>query len=343
MFYCDPCARLRRWPESWHRSQGRCETCGQTAVCNDVPFSELPPLMDICGRPYTLDRLRAEAVAAPTPDTRSDLTEGPPRVKNLSSTSWEQRYRQLTLGEVIARLELEDPGRRLADGFANPHSYRGYYDQLAFEPASAVLVDDMLGAARSALGSTYQGWKGGDYMMTADTDCWIAVEGLSAGGWITGVVLDTMLGESVKKRDLRRQLADANQRADGLAKAVNDALDSTLTDAARIAELEAELESMRKSWRPIPISHQWEPRDGRCRFCDDPRGHERHAGVHGLASTPHIPLLPPIDQFFPRNPAYAAPEVWEEIDEMKRVQAEGDPGPRTPAEEHAMEQLEREG
>jgi hypothetical protein len=173
-------------------------------------------------------------------------------VKNLSSTSWEQRYRQLTLGEVIARLELEDPGRRLADGFANPHSYRGYYDQLAFEPASAVLVDDMLGAARSALGSTYQGWKGGDYMMTADTDCWIAVEGLSAGGWITGVVLDTMLGESVKKRDLRRQLADANQRADELAKAVNDALDSTLTDAARIAELEAELESMRKSWRPIP-------------------------------------------------------------------------------------------
>lgn len=42
MFYCDPCARLRVWPRTPYKSHGRCEMCGEVAVCNDLPSSLLP-------------------------------------------------------------------------------------------------------------------------------------------------------------------------------------------------------------------------------------------------------------------------------------------------------------
>lgn len=83
----------------------------------------------------------------------------------------------MTLDELIAALEAEDPSRVLPDGFTNPHSYRGFYDELAFEPASNVRIGNMLADARSALGTTYQGWKGGDFTMSGWTDCWLASEG----------------------------------------------------------------------------------------------------------------------------------------------------------------------
>ena len=42
MFYCDPCAEPQGWPQSFMKSKGRCEICGTTAVCNDVPSAQLP-------------------------------------------------------------------------------------------------------------------------------------------------------------------------------------------------------------------------------------------------------------------------------------------------------------
>lgn len=92
----------------------------------------------------------------------------------------------MTLGELIEFLEKQDTALLLPEGFANPHSYRGYYDELAFEPAQNVTVGSMLDAAKSALGTTYEGWKGGEYTMQAYTDCWLASrgdtgEGLGAG------------------------------------------------------------------------------------------------------------------------------------------------------------------
>lgn len=61
----------------------------------------------------------------------------------------------MTLDELIAALDAADPDLVLPDGFTNPHSYRGYYEQLAFEPAQDVRVADMLADAREALGTTY--------------------------------------------------------------------------------------------------------------------------------------------------------------------------------------------
>ena len=83
----------------------------------------------------------------------------------------------LSLKEVIRRLEKEEPDRKVAYGFGNPHSYRGYYDQLCFEPVLDTTVGDMLEAARSSVGKTFTGWKGGDYTMNPYTECYLNRQG----------------------------------------------------------------------------------------------------------------------------------------------------------------------
>lgn len=42
MFFCEPCRVKNKWPESWLRSQGRCEVCRRSRECHDVPSSALP-------------------------------------------------------------------------------------------------------------------------------------------------------------------------------------------------------------------------------------------------------------------------------------------------------------
>lgn len=83
----------------------------------------------------------------------------------------------MSLGDLIAALERLDPTLRVPLGFGHPHSYRGYYDELAFEPRENVTIGAMLADARSALGSTYEGWKGGDYTMSEYTPVHLAHEG----------------------------------------------------------------------------------------------------------------------------------------------------------------------
>jgi hypothetical protein len=83
----------------------------------------------------------------------------------------------MTLRDLIARLEAEDQDLLCPRGFRNPHSYRGHYRELSFDPWPNVTVAEMLAAARSADGATYQGWKGGDYTMGLDTPCHFAPKG----------------------------------------------------------------------------------------------------------------------------------------------------------------------
>lgn len=42
MFYCDPCAEKNDYPRTMFRSHGRCECCGNTAVCNERASKDLP-------------------------------------------------------------------------------------------------------------------------------------------------------------------------------------------------------------------------------------------------------------------------------------------------------------
>jgi hypothetical protein len=98
----------------------------------------------------------------------------------------------MTLGELITALEAADPEQTVRHGFTNPHSYRGSYYDLAFEPAWDVTVGDMLADARSALGATFEGYKGGDFVMGEHADCWLASWG-NLGETIGPLLLELML------------------------------------------------------------------------------------------------------------------------------------------------------
>jgi hypothetical protein len=104
---------------------------------------------------------------------------------------------QVGLGTIIAFLKdaaEKNPDRVIKKGFANPYSYRGYYEQLAFEPVSDIKVSDMLKAAESAVDTTYTGYKGGEYTMSDYTKCWIAFYGCE-GETIGMLLLELLLKE----------------------------------------------------------------------------------------------------------------------------------------------------
>lgn len=100
----------------------------------------------------------------------------------------------MTLQDLIDRLEQEDPDKVVPIGFHNPHSYRGIYREVAFEPKEDVTVGEMLNAAREAKGNSYTGYKGGAYQMRGSTPVHLAKRGYTGEG-IGPVLLDYMLGE----------------------------------------------------------------------------------------------------------------------------------------------------
>ena len=73
---------------------------------------------------------------------------------------------------------------------SSPHSYRGYHDELAFEPSDEPLTAGeflvMIGAALGPL----TGYKGGTYNVTMLTPVWIAEHGK-----LGGRVIDTRFYE----------------------------------------------------------------------------------------------------------------------------------------------------
>lgn len=75
-----------------------------------------------------------------------------------------------TLIEILER-NKNNPVRL---GFTAPHSYRGYYEDLAFEPCKDSTAQEMLNYAKEALGKTYEGYKGGEFKMHEFTECWLA-------------------------------------------------------------------------------------------------------------------------------------------------------------------------
>jgi len=103
----------------------------------------------------------------------------------------------MQLKHLIETLKKHDPNLVVPHGFGFPHSYRGYYEDLAFIPRENVTVGSMLWDAEVALGSTYQGWKGGDFRMVEYTEVWLADEGHE--------------GESLGSRLLAYMLAEAHR------------------------------------------------------------------------------------------------------------------------------------
>ena len=93
-------------------------------------------------------------------------------------------YNDTRLGELISFLETMDPKAQIKGGFGAPHSDRGSYDELAFDPKIEATIGDMLFYAKSAVGATYEGWKGGEYTMDLNTPVYIGESG-SCGEPIT--------------------------------------------------------------------------------------------------------------------------------------------------------------
>jgi hypothetical protein len=82
---------------------------------------------------------------------------------------------QMTLGKLIDRLKEMDPYAVIQTGLTNPHSYRGYYSDLAFEQGPpSTTVAYVLALCQSAMGEVFTGYKGGDFQMGRNTPVWVA-------------------------------------------------------------------------------------------------------------------------------------------------------------------------
>ena len=100
----------------------------------------------------------------------------------------------MTLDQLIKWLEAQDQAIVCRVGFENPHSYRGYYEDVAFEPKENVKVAGMLESARSAIGQTFGGWKGGEYECGGSERVWFAWRGCT-GESIGPALLSYMVGQ----------------------------------------------------------------------------------------------------------------------------------------------------
>ena len=86
----------------------------------------------------------------------------------------------VTLGELITDLDGVEGLVLFEDGNSpgNEDSYRGYYADLAFgQQLEPKLASEFFDQCRRAFGKTYEGYKGGDFVMDEDTPLWRAAYG----------------------------------------------------------------------------------------------------------------------------------------------------------------------
>ena len=98
----------------------------------------------------------------------------------------ERASQQLTLGQFIAALK-ELPPAAMVSGLGDLMSYRGYYCDLAFDPETREeTVAALLARCQDAMGRTFEGYKGGDFLMGETTPLWVAPYG-SSGERVMGL------------------------------------------------------------------------------------------------------------------------------------------------------------
>ena len=77
----------------------------------------------------------------------------------------------MNLASVIKILESADPAKTASPAFGVARSYRGYYEQIAFQPVDKATVGEMLRIANACIGAVFEGYKGGMYTMDEQTTC----------------------------------------------------------------------------------------------------------------------------------------------------------------------------
>lgn len=82
------------------------------------------------------------------------------------------------------------------------HSYRGYYDHLAFDfnVQGTKKVKDFLAECREAEGDHFSGYKGGDYKMDRKTPVWVSQWGDNSHWGIAGIDNDGYTVRIVTKK-----------------------------------------------------------------------------------------------------------------------------------------------
>lgn len=96
----------------------------------------------------------------------------------------------MNLEDLIDALAALPPEWRLDSNYGGFHSYRGYYEQLALEAAGGddgATVGTLLTEARAAVGATFEGWKGGEYVMDGSAPVWVSDEGSASGHRLVGL------------------------------------------------------------------------------------------------------------------------------------------------------------
>lgn len=99
------------------------------------------------------------------------------------SAQWqkERAEHQLTLGNLIDELQAM-PQDAMVVNLCEPHSYRGYYSDLAFELGEGKRsAKELLDICKTAMGEVFIGYKGGDFVMGRNTPLWVSSYGNSSG------------------------------------------------------------------------------------------------------------------------------------------------------------------
>ena len=103
----------------------------------------------------------------------------------------------MNLGEYIAILDkCKNKNRVIKKGLGNPDSWRGSYDELAFDIVENITIQEMIDCAKDCIGKKFRGYKGGDYIFDESTR--INID--SYGEWTNGrkmweLLLDVLLAD----------------------------------------------------------------------------------------------------------------------------------------------------
>lgn len=110
-----------------------------------------------------------------------------------------ERSPQLSLGALLDRCQKAASGKdadcRVVFDFEYAHptcfgSYRGIFSELSvgFEfDGQGPTIHDFIADIKQANGTTFHGWKGGDYTMGLDTPVWVANQGNAGSTGVVGV------------------------------------------------------------------------------------------------------------------------------------------------------------
>ena len=76
----------------------------------------------------------------------------------------------MNLGEYIKILEkCENKNRVIKKGLGDPDSWRGSYNELAFDIVENITIQQMIDCAKNCIGMQFTGYKGGEFVFDENT------------------------------------------------------------------------------------------------------------------------------------------------------------------------------